>query len=57
MSRYSTDRGRQPLPESDSAFRHYVLRVPPKPTKTALEAVAWTFDMQTAEYARLKAET
>ena len=43
-------------PESDGTFRRYMLRVPPA-TKTALEAVAWTFDMQTAEYARLKAET
>ena len=43
-------------PESDGTFRRYMLRVPPA-TKTALEAVAWTFGMQTAEYARLKAES
>jgi hypothetical protein len=43
-------------PEPDGEFRHYSLRVPPA-TKTALEAVAWTFDMRPAEYAQIAAES
>ena len=43
-------------PEPDGSFRHYTLRVPPTCT-TALEAVAWTFDIPPAEYATLGAES
>ena len=43
-------------PEPDGSFRHYTLRVPPT-CRTALEAVAWTFDMKSAEYAQLGAES
>ena len=38
-------------PEPDGSFRHYPLRVPPTMT-TALEAVAWTFDVPPERYAR-----
>ena len=43
-------------PEPDGSFRHYVLRVPPS-CRTALEAVAWTFNMPAEEYAQLGAES
>ena len=43
-------------PEPDGSFRHYVLRVPPT-CRTALEAVAWTFDMKPQDYARMEAES
>lgn len=43
-------------PEPDGHFRHYTLRVPPT-CRTALEAVAWTFDMKPAEYETLGAES
>ncbi len=36
-------------PESDGSFREYFLRVPPDST-TALRAVAWTFQLDYAEY-------
>ena len=36
-------------PESDGSWKRYILRVPPT-TKTAREAVAWTFGMTAAEY-------
>jgi hypothetical protein len=38
------------LKDGKPYFKHYFLRVPPT-TKTAEEAVAWTFDMKTKEYA------
>jgi hypothetical protein len=40
-------------PERDGRFKRYWLRVPPGMT-TAREAVAWTFDMPTEEYAPVK---
>jgi hypothetical protein len=40
-------------PEPDGRFKRYWLRVPPGMT-TAREAVAWTFDMPTEEYAPVK---
>jgi hypothetical protein len=43
-------------PEPDGSFRHYHLRVPPT-CRTALEAVAWTFNMPPQEYAALDAES
>jgi hypothetical protein len=36
-------------PEPDGSFKDYYLRVPPE-TKTAHEAVAWTFGMSAKEY-------
>lgn len=35
--------------EPDGSFKKYYLRVPPR-VLTALEAVAWTFDMRADEY-------
>lgn len=40
---------RNSTPEPDGSFRDYFLRVPPQ-TKTAHEAVAWTFGMTPKEY-------
>ncbi len=37
-------------PEPDGSFKRYWLRVPPK-TRTAREAVAWTFNMPAERYA------
>jgi hypothetical protein len=37
-------------PEPDGRFKHYFLRVPPG-TRTAREAVAWTFGMPAEDYA------
>jgi len=42
-------------PEQDGVFKEYFLRVPPN-TKTALEAVAWTFGIEPKDYAS-KVET
>ncbi len=36
--------------EPDGGFRHYFLRVPPD-TKTAREAVAWSFGLPSRNYA------
>jgi hypothetical protein len=40
---------RNSTPEEDGSFKHYFLRVPPD-TRTAKDAVAWTFGMQGEEY-------
>jgi hypothetical protein len=45
-------RVRNSTPEPDGSVRDYVLRVPPD-VETARQAVAWTFDVQQAEYAPL----
>ena len=38
--------------EPDGSFHEYFIRVPPD-TKTALEAVAWTFGIDSKQYAPL----
>jgi len=38
-------------PEPDGSYHDFFLRVPPT-VRTALEAVAWTFDMKPQEYAQ-----
>ena len=43
-------------PEPDGSTKTYFLAVPPE-CKTALEAVAWTFDMRPSEYADLQIQT
>ena len=44
-------------PEPDGTHRRYNLRVPPR-TRTALEAVAWTFGLTGSEYReRLRRQT
>jgi hypothetical protein len=43
-------------PEIDGTNKHYFLQVPPD-LRTAREAVAWTYGMSAAEYARLSTRT
>lgn len=42
--------------EPDGSFRHYFLQVPPT-TRTAVEAVAWTYGMDVKEYTNLQVRT
>ena len=42
-------RVRNSTPEPDGSIKDYFLRVPPE-MRTAIEAVAWTFDVSAAEY-------
>jgi hypothetical protein len=43
-------------PDPDGSFRHYFLQVPPH-VRSPREAVAWTYGLTEAEYARLRVRT